>query len=191
MPQVVMVKTGHSFPRRGMRSYQVRRGIGDGSATGSIFGGFAPLVDPVTGNFSLSALENAAYAAETGALSADQLAQILVQDKAANAVATTSPVTGEVNQTLLDQANAEATAGIASASNVSGVNTGSWLANLSDQLQGTYSGPLGIPGLTPPLGTPVSGSSPAGGIDWTSILETLAIGAALIFGGVYVFKHFS
>ena len=144
-----------------------------GAEAGSLVG-----VDPVTGNWTLMALPNLVYNSVTGTLDSNQLAQIQAANVAANTQAATNPATGQVNQPLLDQANTESAGGVAGAANVTNLSTGSWLANLADQLQGTYTGALGLPGTTPALGTPVA-SSAGGGIDWTSILETVA----LIAGG--------
>ena len=118
--------------------------------------------------------------AATGTLSAGQLADLQAQQHLENQQAATNPVTGEVNQALLTQANEESDAEMAAAANVSNLSTGSWLANLSDQIQGQYTGRLGIIGFTPPLGTPVP--SAGSGIDWTSILESIALygGAGLL-----------
>ena len=118
--------------------------------------------------------------ATTGTLSSDQVQYLLDTEVANNAQAATNPVTGQVNQVLLNSANADAVSGVAPAATVSNVSSGSWLANLVDSLQGTYNGTLGLPGTTPPLGTATTPVS--GGTDWTSILETVAIVAAAAYG---------
>jgi hypothetical protein len=142
------------------------------------------------GNYLLSAPGGFWQNISTGTLSPAQLQVIAAQNAANNLQAATDPNTGQVNQALLAQANADAAAGVAPAADVSNLSTGSWLANLSDQLQGTYTGALGLPGFTPALGTPVAPPS-GGGTDWGSILGTVALLAALGIGGYLVFKAVS
>ena len=190
-----------SFPRAGIGAFyrpagmsgpRRRRGVGDSStnaieAYGSLL--VAPLGrDPVTGNFSFMAWPNAIYDAATGMIDSNQQAQILTADQVANLQAATNPITGAVNQQLLDTSNAQAAAGIGPASNVSNISTGSWLANVADSIQGTFTGAVGLPGSTPDLGTAVE-PLPGGGTDWTSIIETLAISAAILVGGYLVIKN--
>lgn len=154
-----------------------------GAEVGSLLG-----VDPATGNFTVLAPLNLAYNSLRGLLSADQIAQLQAEAKANNATAATNPITGVTDQTLLDLADTASNQGIVSGGNVTGANTGSWLANAADALQGTYTGALGLPGTTPPAGTAVPGSNATGGIDWSSILETLAIGAAVLYGGYLIIQ---
>ena len=188
--QLAMVTSRRSFPRPLARR---RRGIGQdvvadygnylGSEVGAIVG-----IDPVTGNYTFAALPNLITDSLTGSLSSNQLMQLQAANAAANLQAATNPITGQVNQSLLNQADTESAAGVGPAANVTGVNTGSWFANLADKLSGNYSGNLGLPGLTPSLGTPVGGGGtpPGTPIDWTSILEMLAIGGIVIVGAGYI-----
>jgi hypothetical protein len=89
-------------------------------------------------------------------------------------VASTSPITGQVNLQLLQSADAQAAKESAAAANVTGQSTGSSLANLADALQGTYSG-----SLLNPTGT---------GVNWFTVAEYAAILAAIGVGGYVAWK---
>lgn len=169
MARFMVVKKQRAFPRRGL-------GI---DFTTELANELSYLPDAGS-----SLLQNAT----TGTLSSAQLQYLLDTEVANNAQAATDPATGQIDQSLLDAANADATSGLVPSATVSNVSTGSWLANLADQLQGAYTGSLGLPGGTPALGTATTLVS--GGIDWTSILETLAIGGGLIFGGIWLLNKF-
>jgi len=176
MTLAVPIRRG--FPRAALIVLP-RRGVGQGTA----YAANAPLYsDLAPGNVLSSLWTNIT----TGSLSPAQLAAQGAATNAANKQAATSPTTGVVNQALQDQANAQAAAEIPAAANVSNISTGSWLANFTDMLQGTYTGALGLPGSTPPLGTPVpSGGS---GFDWASIAETVAIYGGIGLGAYLLLK---
>ena len=119
----------------------------------------------------------------TGTLSAAQLQVIVSNGDHDNLIAATDPNTGLVNVALLNQENAQLAAEVASAANVSGQSTGSVIADLADTAQGTG------PGFWASLGIgSSSGSSGLPTINWTSLLQTLAIIAALGLGGYFIVK---
>lgn len=117
----------------------------------------------------------------TGTLSPAQAQAIKDQTYINNAQAATDPLTGEVNQALLDQANAQSDAEIDVATNVSGQSTGSVLADLWDTAQGTG------PGFWASLGLG-SGPSAPNTPNWTSILQTVAIIAVVGVSGYLIVK---
>ena len=168
----VTVKSRHCFPRgtrvtrsAGLSGLRRQRGMG--------------ATNPVTDANITSSWSDFVYNMLTGFASPSQIQQIQMNDALANQQAATNPITGQINTDLLSQADAQSMAGAAPAANVSNLSTGSWLANAWDQtVPGTYTGALGIPGFTPALGTPVAPAANTP-IDWTSILETVA----LIAGG--------
>jgi hypothetical protein len=153
----IQVPIRRGFPRANVVVIQRRRGMGDTLDS---------FVDWVL-------WPGASQNINTGTLSNSQLGIINAANAAALKQAATNPVTGEVNQALLNQDLAAGPAETQAAANVTNISTGSWFANVNDMLQGTYTGALGLPGFTPPLGTPVPSAGP--GIDWTSLLETAAL----------------
>ena len=164
----VLVPIRRGFPRSGVVvTLPRRRGMGD------------TVNDLVDWIFGAGTSQNI----NTGTLSASQLAAINAANAAAQKQAATNQLTGQVNQSLLSWDVAAGPGEVGTAANVTNLSTGSWLANFTDMLQGTFTGKLGLPGFTPPLGTPVA-SNPSGGIDWTSIIETIALyggGAVLAY----------
>ncbi len=167
MPRVVLAKTRRTFPGRPVR-YRAARGMGD--SFGNELINEAILLP--------SAPSSLWQNLTTGTLSPAQLQYIQMEGEDANQVAAATPTTGQVNQPLLDQANAQLMAETAAASNVTAQSTGSVLADLVDTAQGTG------PGLLASLGI---NSSAAGGlsINWSSVLQSV-----LIFGGLGLAAYF-
>jgi hypothetical protein len=171
----VLVPIPKSFPRSRPIMVLRKRGIGQASSTLTTLG--FPFLGLLT-----------SPEATSGTLSPSGVQSQLAATHAANVQAATDPNTGVVNQAQVAQADALAAQEIPAAANVSNISTGSWWANLVDMFQGTYTGALGWPGSTPPLGTPVAPASPTGGIDWTSILETVALYGGIGLGAYLLIK---
>jgi hypothetical protein len=118
----------------------------------------------------------------TGTLSPAQLQYLTDQAALNNVQAATDPTTGEVNETLLAQSNANLASLVAQGANVSSQSTGSVLADLADTAQGTG------PGLLASLGINPSSTGGLPTINWSSILQTLLIFGAIGLGGYFLIK---
>jgi hypothetical protein len=177
MPTVIYAKTRRSFPGHAARYRAIglagprRRGMGDY---------YSDLSNELT--YLPSAASSLFQNLHTGTTSAAQLRYIQDQAYIDNVRAATDPNTGQVNQALLDQANAQTLAETTAAANVSPQSTGSVLADLVDTAQGQGPGVLASLGITP------NPSSLLPSINWSSLLQSILIFGALGVGGYLIVK---
>lgn len=178
------------------------RGVGDGTNTvlGTI-GDELVGIDPITGALSPTAGIDQIYNMATGSLDTAQQSEIAYQNAQALQQAATSPTTGQVNDSLYQSELLQMLGETPTASDVSNVSTGSYLANAVDAASGNYTQPLGYPGTTPALGSTaanpvqtvgqflgtVFGENADG--TWSFPWGTAALIAALALGGYLIYEN--